>query len=61
MLDIKNVSLFAFSRALRYARMYDFPHDIADWTKEYSDRLQVVAEEFDRRDEKRYEKENKTA
>ena len=54
MLSIKNVSVRALAVAMRWARIYGgFPNKVADLTKEHSDKLQNVAEEYDRRNSRR--------
>lgn len=54
MLAIKNVSIRALAVAIRWARIYGrFPNKIADLTQEHSDKLQFVAEEYDRRNSRR--------
>lgn len=54
MLHIKNVSVRALAVAMRWARIHGkFPNKVADLTKEHSDKLQTVAEEYDRRDSRR--------
>lgn len=54
MLAIKNVSLRALCVAMRWGRIYGkFPNAVADLTKEHSDKIQNVAEEYDRRQSRR--------
>jgi hypothetical protein len=54
MLQIRNVSVKALSVAMRWARIYGrFPNKVADLTQEHSDKLQNVAEEYDRRHPRR--------
>ena len=54
MLHIKNVSVRALTVAMRWARIHGkFPNAVADLTKEHSDTLQRIAEEYDRRDSRR--------
>ena len=45
----------AFAVATRWAMRNGMPMEIADWTKEDSDKLQCIAELVDKRDRKRYE------
>lgn len=54
MLSISNVSVRALAVAMRWARIHGkFPNRVADLTKEHSDKLQNVAEEYDRRQSRR--------
>lgn len=53
MLNITNVSMYAFRVALRWALIKGYPEMIDDWTQEQSDTIQNVANEVDRRHVKR--------
>ena len=53
MVNLNNISLQAFRIAIRWARMKKFPFLLSEWTPEHSEQVQAVAEELDRRFEKR--------
>lgn len=49
MINIGGVSVRAFVVACRWARLQGYPNLLKDWTQEHSDKIQKVAEEYDRR------------
>jgi hypothetical protein len=57
-LEVKEVSLHAFRVALRWAMQKGYPNNIKQWTQEQSDTIQAVANEANRRANKRWENRN---
>lgn len=49
MLNIKDCSVMALRIAIRWARLNNYPASVADITEAQSKKLQIVADEFDRR------------
>lgn len=49
MLSIKGCSLRGFVVAVRWARINNFPRNVADLTEVHNKRIQIIADEYDRR------------
>lgn len=61
MSNISNVSLYAFRVSLRWAMLIGkYPQSLDEVTKEQWEKLQAIADECDRRMNKRYENNKKS-